>query len=295
MNQPFDEPLRMAVIGDVHRFWDDEDNRYFDQSDYDLVLFVGDLAGYTHRGGLDVARRIARLQKPALVIPGNHDAVHALQLGSEVFDAASGLRERLGGRQTYRVEALRSALGNAELGGYSQHRFVFRGRPLNVVCARPHSVGGPRLAFARYLRAAFGVESIEDSATKIESLIVGCDDAPIVVLAHNGPNGLGAHGNDIWGADFREGLGDWGDPDLAFAIERARRAKKNVVTVIAGHMHLRTRAGKDRPPRVDRDGLLYINAARVPRHRIFDEVLKRHHVRLELDVEGNVETSEHWV
>ena len=60
--------LRIAVIGDVHLLWDAADVRYFNESSYDLILFVGDLAAYSHRGALAVARSIAQLRRPALVL-----------------------------------------------------------------------------------------------------------------------------------------------------------------------------------------------------------------------------------
>ncbi|HKU42217.1 MAG TPA: metallophosphoesterase, partial [Polyangiales bacterium] len=76
--------MRIAVIGDVHLAWDARDVAALDAAAYDLLLFVGDLAGYGAEGGVRVARSIAELRTPALVLPGNHDAVTTLQLGAEV-------------------------------------------------------------------------------------------------------------------------------------------------------------------------------------------------------------------
>ena len=61
-NADEDPPIRIAVVGDIHAFWGPPDVEYFNQSDYDLVLFVGDLGGYTVGGTLKVARSIARLE-----------------------------------------------------------------------------------------------------------------------------------------------------------------------------------------------------------------------------------------
>ena len=51
------------------------------------MLFVGDLAGYRHSGGLDTARRVAPMGSRAVVIPGNHDAVVLPELIAEMTGA----------------------------------------------------------------------------------------------------------------------------------------------------------------------------------------------------------------
>src|SRR4051812_42465028 len=67
------EPLRIGVLGDLHGFWDDWDARWFGASDHDLVLFTGDLGSGTGSNGVRIARSIGRLDKRALVMPGNND------------------------------------------------------------------------------------------------------------------------------------------------------------------------------------------------------------------------------
>ncbi|MGB5367845.1 MAG: metallophosphoesterase, partial [Polyangiales bacterium] len=69
----------VAVIGDVHLLWDDADVAFFNDGGYDLLLFVGDLAGYTQLRGRGVARLLRKLRVPAMCVPGNHDGLHALQ------------------------------------------------------------------------------------------------------------------------------------------------------------------------------------------------------------------------
>ena len=274
--------IKIAAIGDVHHRWDAVDVAWFNDSDYDLILFVGDLGGYTHRGGLAVARSISALQKPTLVIPGNHDGVHALQLLGEIAPRAKPLRRTFGHRQTRRCVALDRCLGPVTLAGYSHHAFTFGGRPLNVIAARPHTMGGPRIAFKNYMRKRFNVSTLQDSVARLTALVDRCDDAPIVFLAHNGPAGLGDTGADIWGADFNPKLGDWGDPDLTDAVAYARNSGRTVLAVVAGHMHLTTKKGKRRPWHLERDGVHYVNSARVPRHRQRDEGMVRHHVSLRI-------------
>ena len=286
--------MLIGVIGDMHHCWDATDVSYFDGSDYDLLLFVGDLGGYTHRGGLAMARAMSDLRMPALMIPGNHDGVHVLQLVSELSPHAKSLRRNLGRYQQRRCSQLDRCLGSIELGGYSLHKYEFRGERLNVIVARPHSMGGPHLAFKNHLRSRFGVHNLEESAAKICALIDESDDAPLVILAHNGPSGLGSSSSDIWGADFNPKLGDWGDPDLRQAVDYAHEQGKDLRVVVAGHMHLTTRKGKRRPWCVEREEVRFINAARVPRHRDQEGKRVRHHVKITL-VGGETTADEMYV
>jgi uncharacterized protein (TIGR04168 family) len=284
-------PARLAVVGDVHLAFGSEDVRALDREGYDAVLFVGDLAGYRPGGGLEVARHIAQLRTPAYVIPGNHDGVHPAQLVAEVLesDAAARLLDRgpLLLRQEARLAALAEALrgdgGAALLGGYARHRLEGAHAPIDLVLARPCSFGGPRLSFRPYLERAFGITSLASSAARLTELLLACDAAHLVVLAHNGPAGLGARRHDMFGCDFRREEGDFGDPDLRDAIEAARARGRTVTAVVAGHMHHAVRGGGRRPMAREVDGTLYVNAARVP--RVFREGGRelRHHVRLEID------------
>ncbi|MEZ4369853.1 MAG: metallophosphoesterase [Polyangiaceae bacterium] len=258
-----DPPIRIAVVGDIHAFWGPPDVEYFNQSDYDLVLFVGDLGGYTVGGTLKVARSIARLEKPALVLPGNHDAITPAQLAAEISGVGSLIELASGGEERRRRE-LAEALGPVPLVGYSLHRFRFRTQTLSIVAARPHSFGGPRLAFRPLMKRAFGVTSLEESETRLKQLV---DDASneLLFLAHNGPTGLGEARESIWGCDFRRNAGDFGDPDLRGALTYATSQGKRVRAVLAGHMHHALKGGGDRTWLEEAAGTYYVNAARVPR------------------------------
>ena len=55
-----------------------------------------------------------------------------------------------------------------------------------------------------------------------------------------------------------------------------------MLAVVAGHMHHRLKGGGERRWLVERAGVLYVNAARVPR---IDGDGRRYHVRLETDGE----------
>jgi uncharacterized protein (TIGR04168 family) len=169
------------------------------------------------------------------------------------------------------------ALGPVPLCGYSVHPFPRLG--LTVVAGRPHSLGGPRLGFRRYLKERFDVSSMEDSAARLcRAFDRAPDDHPIIVLAHCGPAGLGAARDAMFGCDFRRQAGDWGDEDLRDAIAYARGSGKRIIAVVAGHMHHRLRGGGERSWQLQREGVCYVNAARVPRAR--RQRQERHHVLL---------------
>jgi uncharacterized protein (TIGR04168 family) len=271
--------LRLGVIGDVHLLLDQTDVEQLDARGYDALLFVGDLAAYTHRRGLGVARAISRLRTRAFVIPGNHDAGHAAQMAAEVLEANLLLPLLHVGHEARRRE-LASALGSALFVGYSTHRLDAPWGPITLVAARPHSAGGRHLAFRPHLAATFGVRDLEASAARLASLVDASESDELIFLAHNGPTGLGAEPHDPWGCDFRAGAGDFGDPDLRAAIDHALRCGKRVRAVVAGHMHHRLRSGGQRVWRALKDGVLHVNAARVPRIFGHEGRTLRHHVEL---------------
>ncbi len=282
MNGGATQAATIGVIGDVHLFWDEEDITFFNGSGYDLLLFVGDLAGYIQVRGLRTARSLRKLDVPAMCIPGNHDGLHALQLGAEIAPRARRLRNAFCRGQERRCRSFDRALGHVEMVGYSHRRVALSGLPLNVVAGRPHSIGGKRLACERYLKSAYGVDSMETSIAMLKSLVDHCDEAPILFVAHNGPSGLGDRADSIWGCDFRRKEEDWGDRDLEEAVRYAKRSGRTVLATVAGHMHRETKSGKRRPGQVEKDGVLYVNAAEVPRHRKVNGSTRRHHVKLTL-------------
>lgn len=278
--------MRLALIGDVHLQFDARDVRQLDEEGYDAVLFVGDLAGYRD-AGLEVARVMARLRTPAFFMPGNHDGVHLLHLGAETIEGAYGshvLQRLFAPTQLPRCDALAAALSPIVMVGYSHHELGTGAHKVSLIGARPHSQGGGGIHFRHYLATRFGVRTEEDSIARLKQLV---DDAPneeLVFLAHNGPMGLGARRHDIFGCDFRAAEGDWGDADLSAAVEHALKQGRKVRAVVAGHMHHRLRGGGQRIWQVRREGVLYVNAARVPRIERRDGEVHRHHVRLRLDL-----------
>ena len=282
--------MQLAVIGDVHRSWTDADNAHFDASSYAGVLFVGDLPSLRHAGIWEVAGQIGRLQRPAWLIPGNHDATSFAALLAEVAGArlvhpAAGLAMKA------RVAKLREVLANVQMVGYSHHTLREIGggavgaegpESLGLIAARPHAMGGG-FSFGAYLAAAFDVRTMAESTARLCEVVDACPHDRLIFLAHNGPAGLGAEHDAIFGADFRRDGGDWGDPDLTAAVAHAKARGKHVLAVVAGHMHHRTKQRKLRPWRLERDGVLYINAACVPRVFKHEGQRVRHHVRLTIE------------
>lgn len=302
---------RIAVIGDLHEHWNAQDNAYFNRSDYDLLLFVGDLTSILSlKRTPTIARRLAEVRKRALMIAGNHEVHNLIQLAAEVFD-----NQRLmwlsGARHADFYKHLARWIAPVELGGYSSHFFRFGDVAFDVIVARPCSMGsglgpgvsqnGPhsdgntrfrkRLNFVRLLREVYGVDSLATSAQRLKACVDGARSERLIFLAHNGPTGLGDAPDDLWGRDFGEPVGgDWGDEDLRVAIDYALEKGKKVEAVVAGHMHLRTKQGEERPWLKRMDGVAYVNAARVPRARRAG----RHHVSIGLDGVG-VEVEERFV
>jgi uncharacterized protein (TIGR04168 family) len=272
---------KLAVIGDVHLHWNECDVDYFNRSDYDLILFVGDIAAYRHRTALSTARAMAALNKPAIVIPGNHDAVHLGQLIAEVLERPR-IADTLSAGHRRRHRQLDRAFGGVTMAGYSRHLVTLRGQRYSIIAGRPHSMGGPRVAFRRQLRGVYGVDCLDGSARRLIELVEQCDGEPIVFLAHNGPSGFGARRDDIWGCDFRRDEGDFGDPDLTLAIDHARRSGRRVLAVVAGHMHHRLKGGGQRRWLEERGDTIYVNAARVPRIYRQDGEIRHHHIELTL-------------
>jgi uncharacterized protein (TIGR04168 family) len=65
--------------------------------------------------------------------------------------------------------------------------------------------------------------------------------AGLLLLAHNGPLGLGGGAHSICGVDWLAGAGDHGDPDLQLVLQQlaaaGRGARARPIVVVHGHMH----------------------------------------------------------
>ena len=283
-------PFKVAIVGDVHLHFNHHDVAFFNASDYDALLFVGDLINYRGAAIRDVTSSLRQLSLPSFIIPGNHDCGNVFQLVAELFQNDLFRSITSFGQKSYE-ENLKSTIGSVQFTGYSRHPLI--AGKLELIAVRPYSMGGPRLSFGPHLRRHHNVASLEDSSARLRALIDASEAENLIFLGHNGPSGLGATRSDIWGCDFKKEEGDFGDPDYAEAISYARSQGKKVRAVIAGHMHRAIKGGGSRTWNLVQDETLYINAANVPRIRRSTDAERHHHI--ELQIGADVTFEEHWV
>lgn len=276
----------IAVIGDLHSAWEVEDLGYFNRSDYSLLFVTGDLGRTRTQDGRHIARSLTQLTPEVLVMPGNNDVEEFPHIKAELtYRSASADLLQDATPEGKTLPPLRQP---TRLCGYSLHPVELPGLRLTVVAARPFSMGGPELSFPEALARLHDVHSMRDSKARLRALVDAAPTEHIVFFAHNGPTGLGGQPEDIWGRDFHPDAGDWGDPDLRDAIDYAVERRHKVLAVVAGHMHwgLRSQVSQQRQWQVQRDAILYLNAARVPRVFSRGEAHVRHHIRLDLGPDG---------
>jgi len=274
-----EERARIAVVGDLHSAWQPFDTHYFNQSDYGLLLVTGDLGGSARRDGLAIARSLARLEKRTLILPGNADSPEYAKLSAEF----SYQRGRAG-----LMDALRpnEGRGRVEIAGYGLHAFELGKGSVAVISARPFATGGSDFSFPALLEQSFGIRSLAESSERLRSLVDDATSDALVFLGHNGPTGLGHDRAALWGRDFDARAGDWGDSDLADAVAHAVAQRSRPIAVVAGHMHWSLRGGGQRRWTAERDGVVYINAACVPRIVADSGDAVHHHVALSLGAAG---------
>ena len=143
-----------------------------------------------------------------------------------------------------------------------------------VVGARPCSAGGGFLSQA--VQAVFGPVTEQESADRIVSAAAQAPSIGRSVLAHSGPAGLGSDANSPCGRDWKQPHIDWGDRDLAFALDRMQKQRRADL-VVFGHMPSAERASRadDVSPRSQ--GTCYVNAACVPRSGCDQDGKPLHH------------------
>jgi uncharacterized protein (TIGR04168 family) len=236
----------LTVVGDVHRWWRSADATFLERSHPDLALFVGDLGDED----VEIVRRIVELPVPKAVILGNHDAWQSF--GRKA--ATAKLQESL------------ALLADDHI-AYAVREVPRAG--ISVIGARPFSWGGQSLRSPELYDEIYGIHTMRQSAAAIVDAARNAQHRDLVILAHNGPLGLGAEPTDIFGKDFGKPGGDWGDRDLALAIQRIEGTGLRVRAVIAGHMHhkLVHPRGAERTRFLRRGDTLFLNAAYVPRVR----------------------------
>ncbi|CAN7038507.1 hypothetical protein BRARA_B01160 [Brassica rapa] len=243
--------VRIAVVGDVHGFWNlGEDQKALQLLQPQLVLFTGDFG----EEDVPLVQSVAALPFPKAVILGNHDAWHTKKFSTK----QNGVQMQL------------DVLGDEHVG---YQRMDFPSLKLSVVGGRPFSHGGNKLHRDKLLEKRYGVRDMNASAGSICRAALGTpEDHVVVILAHNGPTGLGSQAEDICGRDwFDEGVdhGDHGDPDLEQALRQLKETTElSVPLVVFGHMHKELEGGKGNRKMVVEDSdnkVLYVNGAIVPR------------------------------
>ncbi|KAL1335203.1 uncharacterized protein LOC107641029 isoform X2 [Arachis ipaensis] len=238
--------VRIAVVGDVHDCWNlEEDSKALEFLQPDLVLFTGDFGDEN----VEVVQSVANLEFPKAVILGNHDSWFTKQFSG--------------------------SLGEEHV---AYQRLDFPMIKVSVVGGRPFSCGGKALFPKKLLAARYGIKDMDGSARRIHKAAHGTpEDHFLILLAHNGPTGLGSAVNDICGKDWEfKGNGDHGDPDLAQAISMIKENNQvSIPLVVFGHMHKELAYGKGFRKMVvaGTDNTIYLNGAIVPRVKTsLDEV-----------------------
>lgn len=234
--------LNIAIAGDLHDQWDRSDHDLLERIRPDALLLVGDLSDGKPR----IPALLASLELPVACVLGNHDA------GKD----GSGRTLR---RQLELLGERHCGWGLREL----------RPPGLAVVGARPGTAGGG-FQLSKAVRSVYGPVGQQESAERISRAALAADPRlPLILLAHSGPSGLGAHLDAPCGRDWKTPACDWGDQDLALAVDQIRR-RRPLPLVVFGHMHhaLRHHQGERISFRRDAQGTAFLNTACVPRHGV---------------------------
>jgi uncharacterized protein (TIGR04168 family) len=282
----YDPPqsVTIAVVGDVHDLWEEEDEVALKQLGVDLVLLVGDFGNES----VEVVRSIANLSLPKAAILGNHDAW---------YSATDWGRKKCPYDRQYEdwVQQQIDLLGKAHV-GYSS--LDFPELQLSVVGGRPFSWGGSSWKNESFFKNRYGVHSFEESVERIMLATKSTTYNNVIFIGHCGPKGLGDAAEDPCGKDWQPIGGDHGDPDLTEAIHQARSQGKTVPLVTFGHMHHQLRHRKDQLRKIihtDVHGTLYLNAASVPRIKAIPTGKIRNFSLVTLEMGTVTEASLVWV
>lgn len=246
--------IKIAVIGDVHDQWEQHDGLALQQLGVDLVLLVGDFGNES----VEIVREIATLPIPKAVILGNHDAWYsASEWGRKQcpYDRS----------QVDRVQQQLDLLGVTHVG---YDKLDFPDWQLSVIGGRPFSWGGSSWKNAEFYQQRYGVNNFTESTTRIVEAARQAEYNTLLCLGHCGPFGLGERPEDPCGRDWQPLGGDHGDPDLADAIAQIQSLGKQIPLVAFGHMHHQLRHTQKilRTAIYEGEaGMVYLNAARVPR------------------------------
>jgi uncharacterized protein (TIGR04168 family) len=246
-------PIKIAVVGDVHDRWDENDEVALNHLGVDLVLFVGDFGNES----VNVVRSISQLNLPKAAIFGNHDGWYSItEWGRKKCPYDRRVEDRLQ-EQLDLFAGIHVGFGKLD----------FPELDLTVVGARPFSWGGSKWKHEDFYSSRYGVNSFEESVDRMIGAVKDAAHQTIIFIGHCGPTGLGDAAEDPCGKDWQPIGGDHGDPDFAAAIDQAVSLGKSVPLVAFGHMHHSLRHTKKQiRKRMDyQNGTVYLNAASVPR------------------------------
>lgn len=245
-------PIRIAVVGDIHDLWEAEDEEALKHLNVHLVLFVGDFGNES----VGVVKQVASVDIPKAAIMGNHDAWYTASDWGRKKSPYDRTKED-------RVQQQLDLLGEAHV-GYG--KLDCPELNLSVVGSRPFSWGGPKWKNSGFYRDRYGVHNFEESTARIIAAAEQAAYDTVIFMGHNGPYGLGDEPEDTCGKDWQPLGGDYGDPDLTKALAQVRTLGKKIPLVTFGHMHHRLRhTSKLRTAVNEREGTVYLNAASVPR------------------------------
>lgn len=261
-------------MGDLHGQFDTQDAQFIAERGAELCVFIGDLGDEDP----EITRRVMATPAPLKVLLGNHDAWESFRLD----------------RVTSRLRAVLDVLGDAH---FAYQSIDLDSLGVSLVGCRPFSWGGPSLRSPRVYAELYGVATHRDSANRIIDAATSARYGTVVLIAHNGPRGLGSRPGDIYGKDFGRPGGDWGDVDLRIAIQELKKRGLRVKLVVAGHMHhhLAFPRGKTRRLLVVKDNTVYVNPARVPRIYRDGGVIVRHYLSILIERGEVIDISELYV
>ncbi|KAK2412790.1 Calcineurin metallo-phosphoesterase superfamily protein [Trifolium repens] len=251
--------VRIVVVGDVHDYWNfEQDSKALQFLKPDLVLFTGDFG----EENLEVVRSVANIEFAKAVILGNHDCWYTKRFSDSEKD---------------KVQLQLECLGKEHV---AYQRLDLPLIKVSIVGGRPFSCGGKPLFRKKLLSARYGIKDMDGSAKRIQKAALGApEDHFLILLAHNGPTGLGSDLNDICGKDWElDGSGDHGDPDLECAISLLKENNQvSIPLVVFGHMHKELAHGNGfrKMIVVGTDNTIYLNGAIVPRVKSLGDDNKR--------------------
>jgi uncharacterized protein (TIGR04168 family) len=246
--------VRIVTVGDVHGCWNfEQDSKALQFLQPDLVLFTGDFG----EENLEIVQSVANIEFAKAVILGNHDCWYT---------------KRFSGSEKDKVQLQLECLGKEHV---AYERLDLPLIQVSVVGGRPFSCGGKPLFRNKLLKARYGIKDMDGSAKRIQKAALGTpEDHFLILLAHNGPTGLGSGLNDICGKDWDLEGGDHGDQDLASAISLLKENNQiSIPLVVFGHMHKELTHGNEfrKMIVVGTDNTIYLNGAIVPRVKSFGD------------------------